>query len=233
MAERCIQWSYRTMAEAAEKLPDYFRIKHRETSQVESVEICCYSGYVVRRVSGNSVARGEDERSFHILELLQDWQVCQDWEEYQPPTYTRLTHIADDQRANLERLATYLEQLSEGDGGVEFGMQDYVMDSEVDDESAEYLTNCGSGGCAVGHAPYAGITKRPEECWPSYERRAFGYEARDWCFHSSWQNVDNTPQGAAARIRVALSQGIPSDLWGQVRGRIRLSYSPSGDPKRG
>lgn len=227
MVESYTRWSYQTVAEAAKQLPDYFRIRRRQTEEVELVQICSYSGYVIRIVDGGSLARKDVEKSFHILDLLQDWELCREFKR-NSPTYMALVNIEDEQRANLERLASYLEQQPETGGDIEFSMDDYVLEHSLDsagEDDTTYMPDCGSGGCAIGHAPYAGITKRETESWPSYERRAFGSEVRDWCFNSRWEFVDNTPHGAAARIRTALSQGIPSDCWQQMNGTIGLSYS--------
>jgi hypothetical protein len=111
-----------------------------------------------------------------------------------------------------------------------------------------YLNNCGSAACAVGHGPAAGVRLLSSEieswsgyrnqkmykiAWNDYCERAFGVDARcsdeefEFLFQSSWVRIDNTPHGAAARIRYLLDNGAPDDVeqdYGK-RDSIRL-YAP-------
>ena len=108
-------------------------------------------------------------------------------------------------RQNLEILANYLES---GKLRAAFNMQTYS------DAAHSLLTpDCGSVGCAVGHGPYAGISKDPEETWAEYTERAFDLDMNEfrWCFSGLWAQYDNTPEGAAARIRYLLKNGAPPD----------------------
>ena len=107
-------------------------------------------------------------------------------------------------RTNLEILADYLESENLKAG---FSMEKY---SEA---GAEYKPVCGSVGCAIGHGPHAGIPKNASESWDAYETRVFGLELDvwRWCFSSRWTQIDDTPQGAAKRIRYLLEHGAPPD----------------------
>lgn len=110
------------------------------------------------------------------------------------------------QRKNLGRLAEYLA--APGPKPARFDMAHYADTAHIDS------TECGTVGCAVGHAPFAGIRKWPTESWHSYVERALGcspFEGFDfdWCFASWWALVDNTPEGAALRIRYLLEHGGP------------------------
>lgn len=108
-------------------------------------------------------------------------------------------------RKNLEQLATYLERepLTAG----------FDMLSFAAHESEVHATTCGSIGCAIGHGPYAGIPKRPDEFWFEYCHRVFRVDAHTmawyWCFSQEWRWLDNTPGGAAKRIRTLLRLGRP------------------------
>ena len=128
---------------------------------------------------------------------------------------TELRHLpvelTDTQRANLARLADYLET---------------VPQSAFDMESFEEETDCGTVACAVGHGPAAGFPKPVLEAWTSYSSREFAPDspAWDWCFFGRWSETDNTPQGAAARIRYMLEHGVPENYEEQMCGDEPLSY---------
>lgn len=107
-------------------------------------------------------------------------------------------------RTNLRILADYLES---EELKAAFSMETY---SEA---GAEYKPVCGSVGCAIGHGPYAGIPKAAEEAWAEYTERVFDLDMNElrWCFSGLWAKYDNTPQGAAKRIRYLLEHGAPPD----------------------
>ncbi len=109
---------------------------------------------------------------------------------------------------NLRKLAAYL--LS-GELMAEFHMDAY---DDWEEDQSERI-NCGSIGCAVGHAPFAGIHKHTNEDWYEYNVRVFGLgdfntklsDAWDWCFNSCWVESDNTAKGAGHRIIHLLEKG--------------------------
>lgn len=112
-----------------------------------------------------------------------------------------------EQLANLEKLATYLES---DNLKAEFDMDVYCEDGHFHGSD-----NCGSIGCAIGHGPYAGIKKSETEAFLVYSRRVFGLDHNlfgDWvhCFGYHWAKLDNTPRGAAARIRQVIAKYVPS-----------------------
>jgi hypothetical protein len=134
--------------------------------------------------------------------------------------------ITDIQRENLGKLASYLEGLPED-------YQHFEMASWTGDADGEAIVNyalhnggvpsCGTVACAVGHGPAAGILVPEKMICPAYAaiglpRRVnwWSYSAlfaRDdspefeWLFSGRWSDVDNTPHGAAARIRYVLQHG--------------------------
>lgn len=96
-------------------------------------------------------------------------------------------------------------------------------------ESEHYysMENCGTVGCALGQAP---LTRGLEPIagdfeieiygskknlnYAAYGERIFGIisgEIWDFIFSSEWREVDNTPKGAAARIRYLCKNGLPSE----------------------
>jgi hypothetical protein len=123
---------------------------------------------------------------------------------------------------NLLKLATYLETLP--DDYEQFDMRDYMMEPDGDDRrcwQAVDITErskpvCGTVACAVGHGPAAGIRVYGDDCWQSYADRVFGFlpdHGFDYMFSSGWSIDDNTPKGAAARIRTYVALGHAPDDW--------------------
>ncbi len=127
-----------------------------------------------------------------------------------------------EQRANLKRLAEYLlsKKLR-----AKFNMETYA-----DSMHEFYGTSCGTVGCAIGHGPYAGIAKYPKESWIEYSDRAFGSVVHfsDWLFSDKWAKTDNTPRGAALRIKYTLKHGVPRDYFEQMEGDAPLCYLEGG-----
>lgn len=124
---------------------------------------------------------------------------------------TRRANASKEQRANLARLADHLASLPRDYH--HFGMRNY-RDRQP----------CGVVACAIGHGPAAGIgvsspvaigTKDYEpSSWEQYSaEHLVSWDTIDWVFlfSSAWASVDNTPQGAAARIRHWLAEGLPPE----------------------
>ena len=149
----------------------------------------------------------------------------------------------DEQRANLEKLATFLEEsplVIVGDykflddnsfGHNLFNMGLYWMSGE-----------CNTVGCALGWGAKAGIgdpklidsALYDNAFWPDYAHQTYGVGGRYafeythptylWCFAGRWLHVDNTPGGAATRIRYMLEHGVPETFNGQMHGVTPLAY---------
>lgn len=118
-------------------------------------------------------------------------------------------------RDNLTKLANYLAALPKD--YQDFDMRDFNYDGEESLEITDRQYDCGTVACAVGHGPAAGIRVYKDADWWDYCKRAFGitrYNADDdydgdfeYLFGSEWAEYDNTPHGAAARIRTYLALG--------------------------
>lgn len=153
-----------------------------------------------------------------------------------------VSHLTEENRANLLKLATYLETLP--DDHKEFDMRHFVdwqsnpLDSKADTAArlayatgAQPLHECGTAACALGHGPAAGIpfTEKyglvqsgtvtyPD--WSKYSKAFVGnHNHRDheavweFLFSSLWEDHDNQPRGAAGRIRYLLDGNqIPEDI---------------------
>lgn len=131
-------------------------------------------------------------------------------------------------RANLEKLAAYLETLPSG--YEHFSMFDYCNIhgwASTNPTEADTVTACGTVACAIGHGPSAGIPPRPGEDWDDYESRVFQLKNHEWmwCFSSNWVSVDNTPQGAAKRIRYMLEHGVPQNSAAQEYGEAGYIFA--------
>lgn len=131
-----------------------------------------------------------------------------------------MTKLTAENIGNLEKLATYLESLPAD--YEHFSMLDYYCGERPAADYALHnggLGKCGAVACAVGHGPAAGILA-PEEMvnrsivdWNAYAGLFVGsYETAeyDWAFYDNWAAFDDTPHGAAARIRYMLAKGTPS-----------------------
>jgi len=104
---------------------------------------------------------------------------------------------------NLRAIAKLCREIPQS----KFGMAKY---RQYDDQAS---AECGSVGCVLGHATRLETGKLPRdlggirftpwsEVFTGLDRwsREWG-----WCFASSWDRVDNTPTGAAARIEWMLA----------------------------
>lgn len=140
-------------------------------------------------------------------------------------------NLTDEQRANLAKLADYLAALPAD--YEHFDMSSFYADEKGYGYSLlsqrAKTPACGTVACAAGHGIAAGVPARDEDhdMWYLYSTRAFCPEggAWDWCFEGDWEVTDNTPAGAAARIRYLLSKGLPDNYLDQIMGYAPLSYS--------
>lgn len=125
-------------------------------------------------------------------------------------------------RDNLLKLADYLDKLP--DDYEHFDMAEYMMTRDEDYPDNEWTISinerskpaCGTVACAVGHGPAAGIRIYGDHDWESYADRVFGDMSHDdftYMFGSSWVDTDNTPKGAAARIRTLVELGKAPEGW--------------------
>jgi hypothetical protein len=139
-------------------------------------------------------------------------------------------NLTGEQRANLAKLADYLAALPAD--YEQFDMSSFYEDAGSGcgiPLSRGDKPKCGTVACAAGHGIAAGIPARDTDLdmWCFYSQRAFcpEGEAWDWCFEAEWSDVDNTPAGAAARIRLMLKHGVPENYYAQMHGRAPLSYA--------
>lgn len=122
-------------------------------------------------------------------------------------------------RDNLLKLADYLDKLP--DDYQQFHMFDYMaerhgMGWETFSLEERAKPECGTVACAVGHGPAAGIRIYGDHDWESYADRVFGDMPLDdfqYMFGSEWSDYDNTPKGAATRIRTVVELGSAPEGW--------------------
>jgi hypothetical protein len=119
-----------------------------------------------------------------------------------------------------------------------FDMESYRLEDDT-------LEGCGTVGCALGHAPALLIKRfhvRPasitmtmySEIVIDWDKVAlqfgitddvFNSPAMAYLFHALWKHVDNTPTGAAKRIRwVVKHGGVPFNYSQQIFGEAPRSY---------
>jgi len=130
---------------------------------------------------------------------------------------------------NLLLLADFLEGLHQN----EFNMSFYASDAHGQYQRDPQANVCNTVACAVGWGPSAGIPIMAQERdWQSYSVRAFGLSEYSnewlWCFSGSWSRVDNSPAGAASRMRHLVSSGsAPSDAAKQSIGLAPYLFAES------
>lgn len=134
-------------------------------------------------------------------------------------------------RNNLELLADYLMTLPEG--YEHFDMATYNED-EVG--AINNSSHCGTSACALGHAPYVKGLPAVEEDpiiedhpdFDTYCEVVFNIHTDSdewaWLFSQDWDDVDNTPKGAAKRIYWMLEHGLPPTWNWQLNGGAELCY---------
>lgn len=109
----------------------------------------------------------------------------------------------------------------------EFDMGNWrAYDSEDGLISVDYfsLNDCGTVGCSLGQLPVKGTGDlAPIEndfiggkmlCWGNYMNRIFGPlsdDASKFLFSGTWAEYDNTPEGAAYRMRYYLNNRAEID----------------------
>jgi hypothetical protein len=135
-------------------------------------------------------------------------------------------------RDNLLTLAAHLDALPTDYAG--FDMRDYARTADEDYHFIRLThlatTDCGTVCCAVGHGPAAGFAPLPDERnWSDYCERVFGAKPMshewEWMFGVAWARADNTPQGAAKRIRYFLANGVPAALYDLRRADLVPLYA--------
>lgn len=90
---------------------------------------------------------------------------------------------------------------------------------------------CGTSCCALGTAAYHGVGKITKDMnWNDYARAVFGlhnlHDLWHYLFSGGWNLIDNTPEGAAARILKLVTEGPEKimEISIQVNGRILHSW---------
>jgi len=149
-----------------------------------------------------------------------------------PPTPqpVLLRYLSSEQITNLSRLAAYLASLPEDYVGFDMSAYHtgylpamYYCGGVPLRPAGGGQQYCGTAACALGHGPAAGVAVpshllcttpagETRVMWTQYSR-LFCWEtaAYNWLFSGSWTHLDNTPRGAAGRLRYALA-GLPLPL---------------------
>jgi len=92
---------------------------------------------------------------------------------------------------------------------------------------------CGSVGCVIGHCTILDERPLPMNRFDNIDFDAWSFDFTglkpnsdewDYLFSSDWETIDNTPTGAAKRIRYFLKNGLPRNSYKQILGSAPLSY---------
>lgn len=123
---------------------------------------------------------------------------------------------------NLLKMADHIEKVPQE----MFDMGVYRCGDEITPE-------CGSVGCIIGHC-----TVLDNEPLPRYEYGNIDFNAWsekftgidlwdeewDFLFSGAWERIDNTPTGAAKRIRYFVGNGLPENWIEIIYGEKPLPY---------
>lgn len=127
-------------------------------------------------------------------------------------------------KKNLIKMADYIETIPQE----VFDMEEYRQ-QKLDNSEPK----CKSIGCIIGHCTILDKNPLPRrsngeiEFWEwSEEFTGICYLSDEWdyLFGCKWKNTDNTPTGAADRIRYFVVRGLPFDWHEQMTGWTPLSY---------
>ena len=140
-----------------------------------------------------------------------------------------MAELTHSHRANLEKLATYLEKLPKS--YEHFDMKLYHSE-DIYDGFDRPLSECGAVACALGHGPIAGIPLEDEHTlvyderesgrqllgvrWATYGRDSFTAGRSPvwhWLFDGQWDRNQPTHRDAAARIWYFLDNGKSPEGW--------------------
>lgn len=151
--------------------------------------------------------------------------------ELEPEHFANFTKLADFLAAlpvdyKYFHMGSYAEARVEDPDNPGFKKYAYFDPKDVDRPTDEW--SCSTTACALGHGPAAGV-HTPHLAsfgWASYAEVCFGTSVANdtrphvygWCFSGLWDTIDDTPQGAALRIRYMLRNGLPEDHEDQLNG---------------
>lgn len=132
-------------------------------------------------------------------------------------------------RENLQRMADHIRTVPQE----KFSMEIYREDNTP-------TTECNTVGCVIGHCIYLGIpvyhTDGDQDSGIDYLLWAWQFTGMSpytdefkWCFSMFWENIDNSPTGAALRIEWLLNHGLPDNWIRQYCGQAPLCYLPASN----
>lgn len=127
-------------------------------------------------------------------------------------------------KENLLKMADYIETIPQE----QFDMKEFrTLDED------RVLPECNSVGCIIGHCTALDADNLPRYDGGKIDFNEWGQKfteisrvSDDWyyLFSSWWKYTDNTPTGAAKRIRHYVENGLPEDWEEQIYGEAPLSY---------
>ena len=125
-------------------------------------------------------------------------------------------------RENLSRMADYIETIPQE----KFDMERFRTGEIKHHE-------CDTVGCVLGHCTILDKNPLPmvDGIYINFDSWSLDFTGLDpstdewyYLFGCQWFAVDNTPTGAAKRIRHFLENGLPTDWREQILGYAPLSY---------
>lgn len=130
-------------------------------------------------------------------------------------------------KENLLKIANYIETIPQE----KFDMDSY----RTGDQRA---VECNSVGCVIGHSTVlfpeivAKHRVKEDSLWKynilftSFSDEVTGLEDVEWrwCFSYIWSDIDNTPTGAAKRIRMLVNGEVTRNMLNEWRGWNEPKY---------
>ncbi len=133
--------------------------------------------------------------------------------------------MEEQHKTNLLKMADYIETIPQE----LFDMGGWREDGD------KYSHECKSIGCVLGHCTILDTDPLPKHFDDSIDFRKWSeeftginseYGSEEWkyLFDADWDSIDNTPTGAAKRIRYFVENGLPTNWDDQLYYGDELSY---------
>lgn len=135
--------------------------------------------------------------------------------------------MTQEQRDNLQKLADFIRAIPQ---------ERFDMEAFRSKHEDNFTHECNTIGCVLGYSPqvlYDDFKDVPKLFDSSIDYEGISIEKLgidplesewNWMFGPDWNEVDNSPTGAADRIEWFLKHGVPENWEEQMKGKAPLCY---------